>query len=155
MFADRDTNSRDKLAREFAEAIKEKKGQAEVLEVKDRDHDNLFNNIAEDDETAKAIVAFILRQAGTRRPQLSVRQGECSRNGPLAETRFRETCLGRPGSHLERFGIFFSVLIRSLFLAGVASTQAAKNRRGLAAEYIRWYASGVWRRMQETRGEHG
>jgi acetyl esterase/lipase len=63
--ADKDTDGREKLAREFAEAIKEKKGQVEVIEAKDRDHDSLFRQIAEDDETARAIVAFILRQAGS------------------------------------------------------------------------------------------
>jgi acetyl esterase/lipase len=60
-YADKDEPGRDKGAKEFAQALKEKRVVAEVYEAKERDHGSLFSKVQDGDATGAAVIAFILK----------------------------------------------------------------------------------------------
>lgn len=63
VYGDGDTPERHALSKEFQDALKKVGGEAEVLEVKDRNHQELFTKIADGDPTTEAAIKFMIRPA--------------------------------------------------------------------------------------------
>jgi acetyl esterase/lipase len=61
IYGEGDTPERHELSKEFRDAFKKAGGEAEVLEVKDRTHQELFTKIADGDPTTEAAIKFMSR----------------------------------------------------------------------------------------------
>ena len=64
LYADRDMMTLPEMAREFDSALRERKGEVQTVEVKQRTHISILLNIAQDsDPAAQAILQFIAKHA--------------------------------------------------------------------------------------------
>lgn len=63
VYGDGDTPERHELSKEFRDALKKAGGDAEVLEVKGRTHQELFTKIGDGDATTEAALAFVAKRA--------------------------------------------------------------------------------------------
>jgi len=63
IYGDGDTPERHAISKEFRDELKKAGGSAELLEVKGRNHQELFSKIGEDDPTTEAAVKFVLHPA--------------------------------------------------------------------------------------------
>jgi acetyl esterase/lipase len=66
-YADKDSPGRDQQTKEFAAALLNAKTEVIVFEARDREHGTLFTNIAANDPTGNAVIAFIKKQAGEKK----------------------------------------------------------------------------------------
>jgi acetyl esterase/lipase len=64
LYADGDFPGCDLVSKAFAKAVKDKKGTAEVLEVKKRNHLSIISNLSDDDDPAgKALLSYIRKHS--------------------------------------------------------------------------------------------
>ncbi|MFO0937583.1 MAG: alpha/beta hydrolase [Gemmataceae bacterium] len=66
IYGDGDTPERHELSKEFRDALKKAGGEAELLEVKNRTHQELFSKIGDGDATTEAAIRFMNRPTTKR-----------------------------------------------------------------------------------------
>ena len=62
IFGSEEKQERHDLSKEFRDALLKAKGEAECVEIKDRDHAGLFSQISDGDSTMEAMLKFIEKQ---------------------------------------------------------------------------------------------
>ena len=63
VYGEGETAERHELSKEFRDALKKAGGEAEVLEVDDRTHQELFAKIGDGDPTTEAALSFIVQHS--------------------------------------------------------------------------------------------